>query len=311
MKKLTIALLISSVFALSACTEPHPVDTIETIGPSETAFLVALQGDTLKNQSKMKSVDFLESSKVQAKMITIPHKILDLCPACNGVTEGRYKDVPTAVVYKVSRAPVSRIWTSSSTTGTTSTNQAFSVESSESVDFDIGATIIAHISEENTAKFLFLYKGDQLTAVIDTNVRTYSSGVVSKEFGLHTYDWARANKSAVFETALKAASSFFEPQGITIDSLSFTDGITPHDPAIQKAINAKYVADQSVGIAEETLIAANKLAQAKDAVAAQQTLENRRRELDLQAAAIAKWDGRMPASVVSSGGSLVFGINTK
>ena len=306
-----LALIISSVFALSACTEPHPVDAVESIGPSETAFLVALQGDTLKNQSKMKSVDFLENSKVQAKLITIPHKILDLCPTCNGQSDGRYKDVPTAVLYKVSRAPVSRVWTSSTSTGTSAANQAFSVESSESVDFDIGATIIAHISEENTAKFLYLYKGDQLTAVIDTVVRTYISGVVSKEFGLHTYDWARANKSAVFEIALKSASEFFAPQGISIDSLSFTDGITPHDPAIQKAINAKYVADQSVGIAEETLIAANKLAQAKDAVAAQQTLENRRKELDLQAAAIAKWDGHMPASVVSSGGSLIFGINTK
>ena len=63
----------------------------------------------------------------------------------------------------------------------------------------------------------------------------------------------------------------------------------------------------NVEIAAKTLEAANKYAQAKDAVKAQQDIENRKRELDIQAAATAKWNGILPTTVA---GAMPF-INVK
>lgn len=306
-KYLLVGALLSTAF-LAGCTQPKAVDEIKIIGPSDTAFLVALDGDTLKNQNSMKSAEFLESAKISAKRVLIPHKIINTCPDCNTGDYSHYLDVPTAQLFTVSRAPVARSWTSSAATGTSAKNEAFSVESNESIDFDIGATIIAHVAEADTAKFLYLHSGSQLETVIDGQVRNYVSSILSREMGSHNIDWDRQNKNAVFTTAFNETKTFFAAQGITIDSLGFTEGMTYHDPAIQKAINAKFAADMNVQIAEKTLEAANQYAQAKDAVKVQQDIENRKRELDLQAAAIAKWDGKLP--VTNASGAMPF-VNLK
>jgi len=299
MKKYS-SIIVAGIAAvlLTACTRPHPVDEIKEVGASETAFLVALDGDTLKNQSSLKSVEFLESAKISGKRIVIPHKIIDTCKDCFG--NDHLMDVPTVKLYTINRAPVARSWTASPGTGTSINNQAFSVESSESIDYDIGATMLAHINEADTAKYLYLYSGVQLEKVIDNQVRTFVSAVVSREMGSHPLDWNRLNKNAVFTTAFKETKEFFSTQGITIDTLGYTEGMNYHDPSIQKAINAKFAADINVEIASKTLEAANKFAQSKDAVQAQQAIENRKRELDNNSAAITKWNGVLPSNMAGA-----------
>jgi uncharacterized protein YqfA (UPF0365 family) len=83
-----------------------------------------------------------------------------------------------------------------------------------------------------------------------------------------------------------------------------------HDSRIQDAINKKFEADVQVEAAKQQLTAAETLARAGAAVQVQQDLEMRKRELDLRAKAIDKWDGRMPQVVGNSDDKLLFGINT-
>lgn len=300
-------ILVAVIGAIMAGCGLRPVDELRIVGPSETAFLVSLEGDTLKNQAALRSVDFYEKSKISAKRVLIPHKIIDTCPSCSG--NDHQKDVATAQLFTVNRAPISREWTASAK-GTSPKNQAFGVESNESIDFDIGATITAHIAEEGAAKFLYFYSGKQLEEIIDTNVRSFMSSQISTQMGSQTVDWDRTHKNEVFATALKNAREFFSAQGITIDNLGFTEGMTFRDPAIQIAINKKFEADQQVGINAKIVEAAEMLAKAKDAVAATQALENRKREIEITAMAVAKWDGKSMPQVMGSDGKMIFGINT-
>lgn len=287
--KHVLPLLVGSL-ALGACSH-HAIDELAEIAPSETAFLIALEGDTLNNQQRLQSLDFLEKNKVSAKRVLIPHKLINTCSSC---LVGQYVDVPSARLIKISRAPVTREWTRPATTGTSTQNQAFAVESSESIDFDIGATITAHVSEEDAARFLYYFAGKQLSDVADSNIRGVIASDLSRQFGSNTLDWGRGHKAEVFAAALKNAREAFGPKGITIDNLGFVEGMTYHDVRIQEAINRKFEADMQVQAAQQQLTAAQTLAKAQDAVKAQQDLDLRRREMDLRSKALDKWDGHLP-----------------
>ena len=306
MKRVLLVVACFATLTLSGCTRPK--NELVEIGPLDTAILVPLEGDNFKNQDATKTIQFLESKKVSAKRIEIPHKYIDTCPGsgmpCN-------QDVATVKLFTVSHKPVHREWTSLATTGTSPKNQAFVSESSESIDFHIGATILAHVEESDAAVYLYRYAGVPLEEVIDNQVRAYVSSALSQQFGVMTYDQIRNGKVEIFHKALAQSQDFFKPQGITIDALGFSDGLTPTDQSIQKAINDKFAADMKVEVAKKTLDAANMFAQSKEAVKAQQELENRKRELDIQAAAVAKWNGVLPTN---TGGVIPFinlsGTNT-
>jgi hypothetical protein len=305
MIKYFIAAITASLL-LSACG-PKPVDEQKTIQPNETAFLIQLDGDTKKNQDKFKSVDYLEADKISAKRVTIPHKIVDLCPSCAGYDH--QVDVPTMALYTVDRAPVSREWTSTADTGTTARNQAFHVESNESIDFNIGAVITAHVAEADTATFLYYYSGKQLQDIIDTNVRATVGGILAKEFAKYKYEDDVKQKNDVFTAALQQTQTIYKPYGITIDQLGYSEGMTPTDQKIQDSINAKFEATQQVGIADEQLQAAQKIAQASDAVRVKQTLEIQMKQVDIAMMMAQKWNGQgiMPQFIVSNNGQV--GVN--
>ncbi|WP_293766142.1 SPFH domain-containing protein [uncultured Aquitalea sp.] len=303
MKKTMVLPAMAGALLLTACTH-NAIDEFQEVGPSETAFLIALDGDTMKNQSRLQSVEFLEKNKVSDKRVMIPHRMVNLCPSC---WWGQYQDMPSAKLIRISRAPVTREWTRSGLTGTSASNQAFSVETSESIDFDIGATMTAHINETDAAKFLYFYAGKQLAEVADSNIRSFVAASLARQFGANTLDWCRAHKNEVFANALKEAQDAFAPKGIAIDNLGFVEGMTYHDQRIQDAINKKFEADVQVEAARQQLAAAETLAKAQTAVQAQQELEMKKRALDLQAKAIDKWDGHLP-QVVGSDSKLMLGM---
>jgi hypothetical protein len=174
----------------------------------------AASGPTLANQTKLNSVEFLEQNRVSAKRIFIPHKLLNVCPSC---WVGDYRDVPTARLVKINRSPVTREWTRPASTGTAKTNQAFAVESSESIDFDIGGTLTAHVAEADAATFLYYFAGKQLEEIADSNIRGFIASSLARQFGEHPLDWGRTHKNEVFADALKEAQAFFGPKGETID----------------------------------------------------------------------------------------------
>lgn len=47
----------SVLFSIAIFQRPYMVPIIEEVSPNETAFLVALEGDSKTNQAKMDSVD--------------------------------------------------------------------------------------------------------------------------------------------------------------------------------------------------------------------------------------------------------------
>jgi len=306
MRTTLLATALLSAFALSGCMK-QPVDEMDIIAPNETAFLVSLEGDTKKDQNKLKSIDYLNANKVSAKRVYIPHKIIDTCPSCTMTPQDQKKDVATAILFKINRTPITREWTGAVTTGTKPSNEAFPVESVESIDFDIGATITAHVSEEDAAKFLYYYSGQQLADIIDTNIRSYIGTIVAREFGKLTYDDCRVKKSDVFAVAEKAAMEFFGARGITIDNLGYTEGMTPHDKRIQTAINERFVADQAVGTANQQMLAAKKIAEASDAVRIKQDLDIRMKQVEIATIMANRWDGHgiMPTYVVGADGRVV------
>jgi hypothetical protein len=292
---------ITAAMALTGCA-PNVKDELKEIGPNETAFLIQMDGDTMKDQNKFQSVEFLDKNRIATKRVVIPHRLVDLCRNCT--TSHEYAEVATAKLILINRSPITREWTSTATTGTSAKIQAFNVESSESIDFSIGAVLTAHISEKDSAKFLYNYGGKQLEDIADTNIRGFIATELSQEFGSNTLDYGRTHKVDIFRKAFDHAKTFFADKGITIDNLGFSEGMTYHDVKIQNSINQKFEAEQQAEIAKKTLEAAETNAKAKDAVKAQKELDFRSRELDIQMVIAQKWDGHN--SQVNSGGN---GIN--
>ena len=301
-----IASLFAVVAALSACT-PTVKNEIVEIGSKETAFLINMDGDSAKDQTKFQSEEFLNQNKIASKRITIEHKLVDLCQNCT--TSHEWVDVPAYRLFKINRTPVTREWTSSAATGTSTKNQAFHVESNESIDFAIGANITAHISEVDAAKFLYHYGGKQLEDVIDQDVRGFVSSQLSQQFGNNTLDYGRGHKVDIFNKAFADAQVYFTKFGITIDRLGFTEGMTYTDSNIQKAINQKFEADQAAEIAKKTLEAAETNAKAGAAVKAQQEFELAKASLEIEKLKIQKWDGHNSQTVVNGSGSQNTGMN--
>lgn len=294
-------LVLAALVGLTACTQaPQPVDEYQQIGPSETAFLVPLEGNNAASQGKLASEDYLAKDKIAAKAVIIKHHTLDTCPTCQYQHYEKYIDLPDAKLFKVSRTPAARSWTASGDTGTSNKNQAFHAEDNASIDFFIGATATAHVEEADTAKFLYRYAGQQLETIMDTVVRNAISAKVSSICGSHDLNYIRANKGAIFKQVFEETAPIFKEQGITLDNLGFTDGITYADQNVQDAINKKFAADMSVQEAASRKLAAEAMASAGDAAMKLQDLELRRRDMDIKQAIVAKWNGVLP-TYVSSG----------
>jgi hypothetical protein len=304
MKRFNFLLIAVLAFSLAACSKPKPVSVVEEIGPNETAFLIALDGNTVANQKKFDSVEALNQPevKVAVKRVIIPQKVIDICPDCSDGADKKWQVVPTAKLIKINRAMVSREWTSSKEKGTTAQNQAITVETNESIDFDLGAVITAQIEEANAALFLYTYGGKQLDAVIDSDIRNYVAQSLSSSFGTHNLEQGRHDKILYFQAAFTAAKEFFKTKGITILTFGSTEGMTYKDESIQRAINKKFEAQMANEAADDMAKAASKLVSNRDAVILQQNYEIRKQEVENQKAAIAKWNG-VGATVMTQGGT--------
>src|SRR3954451_16496684 len=121
------------------------------IDTSESAFLIPLEGDTA-NQTSFQSVQFLEQKKVAAKRIEITHRWNQ-----TGAAPAQGEWLPMVRLVKVDRRPVTREWTQSTKSGTSSKNEAIAAESRDSVNFTMGISCTAKIPEDRAAVFLYSY----------------------------------------------------------------------------------------------------------------------------------------------------------
>lgn len=312
MKKIIKSVLsaLAITLILTGCDKPRAVNEVLEINANETAFLITLDGDTLATQKKFDSAAAFNTPdvKIAMKRVVIPHKIIDVCPTCGNGDKVKYKDVPTAKLIKISRAMVSREWTAVATKGTSKTNQAISVESNESIDFDLGAVITAYVKESDAALFLFNFGGKQLEEIIDVDIRNFVSQNLSASFGTHSLDDGRKDKIAYFNKARDDAKDYFSKLGITITAFGSTEGMNYHDESIQRSINKRFEAQQANMAATEMASAASKLTANASAVIMQQNYEIRKQEVENQKAAIAKWNGAGPSTMLSGGTGTMFNI---
>lgn len=115
--------------------------------------------------------------KVAAKRI----QSTSFMPMCwNLYSSGKW--IKTVRVIKVDRAPITREWTKEKERSSTTHDDAFRIESKESIEWYQGVTVSASISEENAAKFLYNYSGKTLEYVLDNNVRSYAQDFMTGAF---------------------------------------------------------------------------------------------------------------------------------
>ncbi len=302
------------------CVGPLQVEKIEEIGPSETAFLVQLEGDT-NSQDIFKSVEFLEKNKVGTKRVSIPTRKHVL-----GRTPGNFEWIPSATLIKVDRKPITREWTKATGTGTSAADQAVHVESKDSIGFAIGVNITTSIPEDSAATFLYHYAGKSLAEVTDQNIRGFVQAQLSREFGTRDLAEGRAAKKEIMDITFPATQTYFKERGISVDYVGFSEGLTYDDKEIQAAINRNFTAEMDVTAAKQEAlaqeernkkivsqaeadrIASQEFAKAQEAAIAKVRLEIEKTRAEAQKIAAEKWNGAMPANILPEGSNILFGM---
>lgn len=319
--QLFIAIFIA--VALLVSCGPVKIEQLEEVLPSETAFLVPLEGANKTNQAKFMSIDYLNESKVATKRISMP-----LRKYVTGRAYFSYKWIPTMKIIKVNRTPVTREWTGKAETGTNTRNEALWVESADSIGFGVGVNVTAMVKEEDAATFLYYFSGKPLSQVVDENVRGKVNSILSREFAAHNLEKARKMKNEVFGKAAKETIESFTTMGVTITNLGLAEGLVYADSEIQQAINNAFKAEmliqveeqnnlaqkqvnaRNVGIAKAEADAAIEFAKAAKARTSQVELEIRRMKAQAQLTFAEKLGpGVLPSNILPQGSSMLFGLD--
>lgn len=321
MKKLNI--LIAALILTFASCKPVRVDPIVEIEPNETAFVVPLEMGT-EDQKKLESIEFLKAQQVAAKRIVIPQRERKV-----GRWARNIEWIPTVRVITVNRSPVTRNWiyNPKENTGVTLATKTFGVESKDSIGFSVGVNASGHIDEQDTATYLYYYRGGDLSDVMDTNVREKVHTVLSKEFASLTLQECKVQKNELTSILNKEVAEHFKKFGITITSIGLAEGLTFDQPEIQQSINDAYVAEMTVEREKQKTAAQDEInkrllsqaqgekAQALEFAAA---ADERKKLVDIEIQkmkaealleATRKWDGKVPQYM--SGGGEQFLMNLK
>jgi hypothetical protein len=213
--------------------------------------------------------------------------------------------IPSVRVIKVDRTPITREWTVANGSGTSGNKKEdIEVESKESIGFGIGITATSSIPEEWASKFLYMYNGRTLEAVMDNDVRGFIQNILTAEFGVLNLSTCQAQRKEVFEIMRKKTTEHFAEFGIKIMNIGAAGGFNYIDKSIQTSINEKFASEMKFTTAENEVKAANKFMQAKEAIAAQKNLDA---DIEIkQALAEGIRTGKLPvpSSFTTAGGSV-------
>ncbi|MSU80765.1 MAG: hypothetical protein EXS16_22095 [Gemmataceae bacterium] len=223
--------VFSLVLAVVLFVRPYDVPEFVEVDTSESAFLIPLEGDT-SNQSAFHSVKFLEEKKVATKRVQITHRWQQMGYLPNS---GQY--VGTVRLVKVDRRPITREWTRSPKTGTSSKDQAIGTESKDSVNFYMGISCTAFIPEESAAVYLYSYPSKSLAEMLDMEVRAHIHQIVAEEAGKYNLFDLPTKKNDIMKTVRDDVTPFFKKKGIEITTLAMLGGLNFENPEIQRAID--------------------------------------------------------------------------
>lgn len=340
MKTLKKFLAIASLMFLvlvcfTGCVKPYDKPEFQDIGPSQSAFLIPLVGDT-GNQSAFESEEMLLENKVATKQVQIPHRWVQL-GRMNWVGEWR----PSATLILVERKPVSRSWESGDSAAT-SANKAIFGETSDNIGIYVGMNCTAMIEEKDAAKFLYRYNNTPLETIIDTDIKK----LVEDRFNIEVTKVASTDlgvkKGDIITAVREYVVDYFKDYGITITVLGLKEGISFENPAIQEALDKKFESEQDLVIqqnkneanlakaeaeAEAVKIAAKAEADAlltraeaeaeairvkgeAEAAVNKMLTESMSEELLAMLKYYEAWDGKLP-TIVGGESDLLLGIGTK
>lgn len=244
MNRINRILLIGASIAaasLASCRQYNKPE-IQEITPNETAFLIPLTGDR-EQQVKFDSESFLEQNKVAVGRVSIPKTWRK---TGYFYLSGEY--IPSAILVKVDRAPVTVQWQpSEDNKGNTvrkAGDNAIWIESKDSVGFCVGFNVSAYIEAQNASKFLYMYAGRQLADVLNTEVNGRVMEVAQDFASQYPLDQLREQKGDMSKQIQTKVTDFFKDRGITITNIGMFGGFTYENPKIQEAIDDVFVAQQ-------------------------------------------------------------------
>lgn len=267
MKRLSFFAIIIATLMITSCGDYKQKKWVD-IGTNETAFLIPLEQGTKDNQKMLKSVEYLDQKKVATKRVYI-----EQIEISTGRAWYDYKYIPTDTVVIVHRSPITREWTKTQKTGTSSQDQVLNVESKESIGFDVPVNCTGSVLEEDASVFLYHYGGQSLEWVMDHNVRPFILDVLTTEFGKRNLDNCQAQRKDVYDTMKVRTINFFKRYGLTIINLGAAGEFNYTEHSIQEAINTKFISEMKITAAENEALAANKFAAAAEAIRKQKELD--------------------------------------
>ena len=242
MNRNSLIIAASVAVALLASCRPYNKPNIEEIAPNETAFLVPLTGDR-EAQVKFDSEAFLEKNKISVGRVTITK---EWRKTGRTYLSGEY--IPSAVLIKVDRAPVTVQWQPTTDKEgnpiRAAKDNAIWIESKDSVGFCVGFNVSAYIEAQNASKFLYMYAGRKLSDVLNTEVNGRVMEVAQDFAAQHPLDQLREQKGEMSKQIQTKVTEFFKERGITITNIGMFGGFSYENPKIQDSIDEVFVAQQ-------------------------------------------------------------------
>lgn len=304
-------LLIVVVSVISSLVRPFDRPEYVEITPSQTAFVVPLEGQT-SAQGKFMSEEFLQNAKVASKRIRVTHRWSQ---------EGRWpnngKWIPSVQVIVVERKPETREWTEKEGTGTSAKDEGIVAESVESIGFMSRWNCSAQIDEPDAVRFLYRYNNKPLAEVMDTEVRARVAAKFVEECAKRDLTEVIKDKASIVAAVRKDVVPYFKDRGINITVLGLTGEFTYANPKIQEAIDAKFTAARL--LEAQRNINDRITSEARATATAARTLEQsgglryqlRKMELENQKAAIEAWKGGAQMPTVVGGSGTIFQLPMK
>jgi hypothetical protein len=314
-----LALLLAAL--LSGCGPPKVLDVVE-IKPNATCWVIPLDSANQSAQTKFNSVGFLEEKKVATKRVMV-----DKVQRQTGRMWWDYEWIPAVRVITVDRSLVTREWTDSDKTGTSTVKQGIPVITKDSIKLTVGLTITANIEEEDASKYLYYHGEKPLSDVVDQNLRSFAVAELTRQFSSMNLQDAQQNQTEIYSNLFHDAVLAFKQKGITIQYLGNAEGMEYNDQKIQEGINLSYAAQQDIKTAEqqqqaikirnETKImeaeaeatAAGKLEAAKEAATLKNLLEIKMIEAKARMLMASNWNGQLPRSILPANSPLLLNLS--
>jgi len=332
-RQFVLLFAITCLLLTTGCWKPYNSPEFENVGANESAFLLPRKGDTTK-QASFYSEEYLKKKMIAVKRIQITKE---------WEQTGRWSWYghwePNVMLIKVSRAPVTREWTTGTKRGTSKNDQGIWAESRDSVGFSTGIVISAMINESSAPLFLHKYRSGSLTSVMDTEIRCRIQSVFSDVAGKYDMSELRGKKTEIIATIRTNVMPYFKERGINITTIGITNGFTYKNEQIQDGIDKVFLAqrekeisaaqleaqeDKNKRILSETKTLAAKelqLAQAKATAqemilavatkAAKNPVFMELKKLESKDKHTAKWDGAYPRFMVGGSQGMMMNVSAK